>query len=510
MVILLTMPFTSSVASPSPKATPKVVAKAKATPKLKASIKPKPIPRPTLTPQVPSTPIINGSAACSYNVNLPSLTSSGNSPLCMPGQFVTLWHLPTSGSPAPDKSKNIFALVCPISKQLVLVETECPKDNATNQQTTNTTITKSTLDIYWRSVAVPSAPIITSISTPNTYEIIIHLKGASQTDSPPAFYYVKDLATNIGNYYVDDTNYSGTFYGGPGNYPRYFIKPNEIDVMHLSPNTNYKFAVSAISVDGTSVATTTEEVSTMAVPITAPGIASIITGNGYRVGDTGPGGGVVYYYSALPFTEFGSPCSGACHYLEFKDLMFGEDLTSPSNIVKQPQWSTDTSHISGASGRTLGFGFSNTQTILSPNGTYTGDQSGAAYLAHTFAGNDNSAGQWFLPSIQELVMAAEQFRPMLDTGISYLYAIHTNQESTSHDATIDDALGKIRIGSFWSSTEFPRISCGCNTLANMANLANNSPLSGLETLSIPTGGSFPIGVGTKLSNYLGVLAVRAF
>ena len=120
-----------------------------------------------------------------------------------------------------------------------------------------------------------------------------------------------------------------------------------------------------------------------------------------NVGDTGPGGGIVYYTSVSAFTETGATCSANCHYLEYAPSGWYS-----GNTDGQVWWSSDATHLSTATGTALGTGFGNTTAMLTSSGSYVGDTNGAAYISHQYAGNDSSAGQWFLPSIDELILLA--------------------------------------------------------------------------------------------------------
>jgi len=131
------------------------------------------------------------------------------------------------------------------------------------------------------------------------------------------------------------------------------------------------------------------------------------------VGETGPGGGTVFYASA-PFTMEGSECGTSCRNLQWAPQTWSGGASDP----QIRRWSSDGSNraqpnpIPGGGGgdTTLGSGafgqgFINTQRMLTSNGAtgYVADSSGAAYRVSQYAATDNSAGKWFLPSVQELI-----------------------------------------------------------------------------------------------------------
>ncbi len=109
-----------------------------------------------------------------------------------------------------------------------------------------------------------------------------------------------------------------------------------------------------------------------------------------NIGDTGPGGGIVIYSSVGGFTVNGV----TKHNLEVSPV----DL----NGGNPSAWCDDTTNPSGASGTAIGTGYSNTLSMLTSSGFHTACSSGAGYLASRYAGNDSSAGQWYLPSRDEL------------------------------------------------------------------------------------------------------------
>ena len=95
----------------------------------------------------------------------------------------------------------------------------------------------------------------------------------------------------------------------------------------------------------------------------------------------------------------GSSCGNNCHYLEFAPVDWFPSTTFPSL-----PWSSDAFGSTYALDTKIGSGFSNTNVIVvnSLGMNPKLDTSGAAFQARSYAGNDNSVGQWFLPSIDEL------------------------------------------------------------------------------------------------------------
>jgi hypothetical protein len=118
-----------------------------------------------------------------------------------------------------------------------------------------------------------------------------------------------------------------------------------------------------------------------------PGSNAVWTRQGeYGIGSTGPGGGIIFYYSASGF--YMSDTGELCHYLE----------AAPAFMVTMARWSTATSapyiSISGT-GAAIGTGRRNTALILSLDPTAP-----AAKLCSDYRGGGKD--DWFLPSKDEL------------------------------------------------------------------------------------------------------------
>jgi hypothetical protein len=141
----------------------------------------------------------------------------------------------------------------------------------------------------------------------------------------------------------------------------------------------------------------------------------------YSVGDNGPGGGKIFYYSAVGFncgTSFsatGSPTNGKCHYLESApknwDLSLdgdGNQKADFSRVWSIPAYETiatagidedDLQDITGSGRLTseIGLGLKNSIAIVSQNGAYNAStRSYAAGAARAYRGGSKS--DWYLPS----------------------------------------------------------------------------------------------------------------
>jgi len=111
--------------------------------------------------------------------------------------------------------------------------------------------------------------------------------------------------------------------------------------------------------------------------------------NPYKLGDTGPGGGVIIYRKETGFTMVDN--GEICYYLEVSYSLIGSKLTFASGNCSMTSLMT---------GSQLGYGRRNTANILSidPNAP-------AAKACKEYRGPNNK-DDWFLPSIDELALSS--------------------------------------------------------------------------------------------------------
>ena len=112
-----------------------------------------------------------------------------------------------------------------------------------------------------------------------------------------------------------------------------------------------------------------------------------------RLGDTGPGGGKVFYVASGTFTQIdatSSMCSNDCKYLE----------AAPSDDLwdSKYKWSGITNSAIGTTGTAIGTGYSNTWKIWNQPDN---DVTAAAARTINYRG-PNNLNDWFLPSLSEL------------------------------------------------------------------------------------------------------------
>ena len=131
------------------------------------------------------------------------------------------------------------------------------------------------------------------------------------------------------------------------------------------------------------------------------------TGGTCVIGDTGPGGGKVFYVASTNFTS-GAPCGSKCRYLEAAPAgwIVSSTPTGQTNCAiagtsaadPRCEWSAFTSNAIGttAQGTAIGAGYANTSAMVA-QGRSAGK---AGSVARLFQGGGKA--DWSLPSREEL------------------------------------------------------------------------------------------------------------
>lgn len=108
------------------------------------------------------------------------------------------------------------------------------------------------------------------------------------------------------------------------------------------------------------------------------------TGGTCAIGDTGPGGGIVFYVASANFTSTGSDCNTACKYLE-----------AATSDLAPGAWCNDATTSLNVTATGIGSGMSNTTSART-----TCTTSGAIKAAADYTNNGKT--DWHLPSKDEL------------------------------------------------------------------------------------------------------------
>ncbi|MDE7291780.1 MAG: hypothetical protein K2N58_07015 [Treponemataceae bacterium] len=116
----------------------------------------------------------------------------------------------------------------------------------------------------------------------------------------------------------------------------------------------------------------------------------------YKVGDTGPGGGIVFYYSEVGFSVHGSDV--LCHYLECSPTELGYIPWCPGAFTG---WQNKFKGI----GRGIGAGKGNTDIILRADHVAPLTLANcAAKACAEYSTKTTKTGEWYLPSNNELLL----------------------------------------------------------------------------------------------------------
>ena len=217
-------------------------------------------------------------------------------------------------------------------------------------------------------------------------------------------------------------------------------------------------------------------------------VATCAAGGPCVVGDTGPGGGKVFYVAPTSFTS-AAPCGDACKYLEAAPAGW---ITSPSGqsncatagtatMDPKCQWSGNTTSEIGAAARgtAIGTGFANTSAIVANNA----DAGKAATVARAYQGGGKT--DWFLPSGLELMQMVSN-RLIID-------GVGTGQYWSSSEATFGNSASEVE---FFSRRDFMgRISTGtAEGNADKSNTLWVRPVrAGTFVAAAPTTTTLPVG-----------------
>jgi len=190
---------------------------------------------------------------------------------------------------------------------------------------------------------------------------------------------------------------------------------------------------------------------TLLTPFQADGLTNVavkMSGDGYKVGDIGPGGGRVFYASTTGFncgpdyTATGSPYNFECYYLEaapttganaWTDAAYpwSGNTTTTVNNASAPETATATA---------IGWGYRNTLAIVLQNAT----ANKAGTISRAYRG-PNNLSDWYLPSFDELNQMCKWAK-----GVSW-----TSDATVCSGGTINSGAGAAGFGNYdyWSSSD---------------------------------------------------------
>jgi hypothetical protein len=167
----------------------------------------------------------------------------------------------------------------------------------------------------------------------------------------------------------------------------------------------------------------------------------------YTVGQTGPGGGTVFYVATTSFS-CGPTLAATCTYLEAAPSGWntGADpsLTWATNVNNNR---TTTVPAPGAIQTAIGTGYQNSNAIVAQTGNVAA--SSAAVAARAYRGSGLT--DWYLPSRDELNQMCKWARGITGDALTTLATVCTGGTSNSGSS----ATGFVD-NRYWSSTEFAR------------------------------------------------------
>jgi hypothetical protein len=202
----------------------------------------------------------------------------------------------------------------------------------------------------------------------------------------------------------------------------------------------------AASITNTTVAATTTTVAAAAATTTTVAATTCANGGVCAVGDTGPGGGKVFYVHASPFL-CGATLSQNCTYLEVAPNTWSGGSVDPSDLlwaVSAYQMSdistiaNNDSEYNNALG--IGLGYKNSLAIVGQGN----DTTTAAGAARAYPGGSQS--DWYLPTTAELNLLCQWARNVAQSVTTACTGGILN--------TGTGASGGFLTGSYWSSSEY--------------------------------------------------------
>jgi hypothetical protein len=230
---------------------------------------------------------------------------------------------------------------------------------------------------------------------------------------------------------------------------------------------------------------------------------SCVTDGVCNVGDIGPGGGIVYFYSSAGFAVPGNADCNPCHYLEVAQSTWktgspaldNQSWPLSFNYATAPAQDTATvssSQLGSYQGNIeknnwlIGSGFANT-VALAALSTNTTLNSYANYV-RAYTGSDSSAGKWFVPSFNELNELCKYANGQT-TGVTSVQCISGSTFATKSGLT--DGLGGFNSSAnYWSSS------------------INYSP--GRTQSAVMYFGNGQTNFGHRVEEYMALRPVRAF
>ena len=171
----------------------------------------------------------------------------------------------------------------------------------------------------------------------------------------------------------------------------------------------------------------------------------------YAVGDTGPGGGKIFYVAPSPFA-CGPTRAASCTYLEAAPALWfagGEDPARRwANVSNQSTVVGSSGSPETATATAIGWGYRNTRAIISQGNSDTATSAAALADSHTISVSGVVYDDWYLPSTDELNQMCKWVRGITGVALTTLTTVCTG-------GAINTGLGAtgFKTESYWSSSE---------------------------------------------------------
>jgi hypothetical protein len=279
----------------------------------------------------------------------------------------------------------------PRESSLAAASTFSVSDTAGNVQTT---LSGSPQTIWVQRIA---RPVISLSATTETVNLNVAMNGYTVTSS----------GGTVASYSITGTLPAGVSFS---------TTTGRITGTPTVTQTATTYTITATNISGSGTATFTLTV--LQIPSCANGLAAC------ALGDTGPGGGIVFYISAANFTSTGSDCNTTCKYLEAaptnwnglggdgahswstttaKCYATGSDTDNQNCALNSIYSNTVNQAASRTAAAAIGMGMSNSRAIVARHDSATPSVSKTLYaagLADAYSVNGKS--DWHLPSYNEL------------------------------------------------------------------------------------------------------------
>jgi hypothetical protein len=173
----------------------------------------------------------------------------------------------------------------------------------------------------------------------------------------------------------------------------------------------------------------------------------------YSVGDTGPGGGKIFYVATTPFA-CGPTLASSCTYLEAAPALWFAGAAEPTRTWAQsaPDYqSTGVNNATSpetATATGIGWGYRNTRAIILQGNTDTATSAAALADSHTVTVSGVVYDDWYLPSKDELNQMCKWQR-----GVAWTSDATVCTGGSLNSVTYGAGAAGFVENFYWSSTE---------------------------------------------------------